>query len=195
MDNEQENELIAGILRGQQGDFAILVDQYKKTIFNLAFWMTGNRQDADDLAQETFLKAYQKLYQFDRRRRFSPWLHAICLNLTRSHLRRQLLSGARFIGFEINNINKEEENLSSVDNINITEGKIIEKERQSNLQKVLMRMSIDDREVIVLRFFDERSLEDIAEIEGISLSAAKMRLYRCLEKMKNLLEALEKKGP
>jgi RNA polymerase sigma-70 factor, ECF subfamily len=184
MDSMQEHELIVRILQGRRDDYAILVETYKKPIFNLTYWMTGNRQDADDLAQETFLRAYLKLHRFDRQQRFFPWLYAICLNLTRTHLRKQkapatplAMSGAGQI--------EENQLLFSENN---AEGDLIAGERLTKLREALLLMNTDDREVIVLRFFDERSLEDIAEIAGISLSAAKMRLYRGLEKMKTLLE-------
>lgn len=187
MDTVQENELIARILQGRRDDYAILVEKYKKPIFNLTYWMTGNRQDADDLAQETFLRAYVKLHRFDRQQRFFPWLYAICLNLTRSHLRKQKVPSTP-LGMSV--AGNVEENLLSFSESN-TEGNIIVQERLFRLRETLLRLNAEDREVIVLRYFDERSLEDIAEITGITLSAAKMRLYRGLEKMKTIMEKRE----
>jgi RNA polymerase sigma-70 factor (ECF subfamily) len=187
MDTVQENELIARILQGQRDDYAILVEKYKKPIFNLTYWMTGNRQDADDLAQETFLRAYLKLHRFDRQQRFFPWLYAICLNLTRSHLRKKKDHPTHRIESVVGN--DEETPLSSSENN--TERDIIAQERCVSLRETLLQLNAEDREVIVLRYFDERSLEDIAEIAGITLSAAKMRLYRGLEKMKTILEKRE----
>ena len=175
--------MIARILQGRRDDYAILVEKYKKPIFNLIYWLTGNRQDADDLAQETFLRAYVKLHRFDRQQRFFPWLYAICLNLTRSHLRKQKAPSTP-IG--MSDVGKREESPVSFSENN-TEGNIIAQERLSSLRASLLQMNTEDREVIVLRYFDERSLEDIAEIAGITLSAAKMRLYRGLEKLKAIL--------
>ena len=184
MDTVPENELIARILQGRRDDYAILVEKYKIPIFNLTYWMTGNRHDADDLAQETFLRAYLKLHRFDRQQRFFPWLYAICLNLTRSHLRKQKAPTAPL---GMSGDGKEEEARLPFSPNNM-EGDLITQERSSGLREALLRLNAEDREVIVLRYFDERSLEDIAEIAGITLSAAKMRLYRGLAKMKTILE-------
>ena len=95
MDRREGQDLIARVCRGEQTAFAVLVDAYAKPIFNLAFRMTGNHQDADDLAQETFLRAYQKLNRFDSEKKFFTWLYTIALNIIRNHLKSSAERTAR----------------------------------------------------------------------------------------------------
>ena len=88
MTTNEENQIVERVLQGKREAFAALVDAHKGTIFNLAFRMTGNHQDADDLSQETFIRAYRNLRQFDPRKRFFTWIYTIGLNLIRNHLKK-----------------------------------------------------------------------------------------------------------
>jgi RNA polymerase sigma-70 factor (ECF subfamily) len=88
MDSEQKKKIIQQVLQGQTEAFALLVDHYKGPVFNLAYRMTGSRQDAEDLTQETFLKAFLGLKRFDRQRRFFPWLFTVAVNTVRNHLKK-----------------------------------------------------------------------------------------------------------
>ncbi|RPJ10029.1 MAG: sigma-70 family RNA polymerase sigma factor [Desulfobacteraceae bacterium] len=84
----EENQIVQRVLQGESGAFADLVDAFKGMIFNLAFRMTGSRQDAEDLSQETFIRAYKSLRQFDQRKRFFTWIYTIGLNLIRNHIKK-----------------------------------------------------------------------------------------------------------
>jgi len=84
----EENRIVERVLQGEREAFAALVDAYKGAIFNLAFRMTNSYQDADDLSQETFIRAYRNLRQFDPRKRFFTWIYTIGLNLIRNHLKK-----------------------------------------------------------------------------------------------------------
>ena len=88
MERQEEREIIDRVRGGERAAFAGLVDAYAKPIFNLAFRMTGSRQDADDLAQETFLRAFEQLSRFDPERSFYTWIYTIGLNLIRNHLKK-----------------------------------------------------------------------------------------------------------
>jgi len=78
MDQKSEAEIVARVLRGDRQAYAMLVDAYKSPIYNLAYRMTGSSDDADDLTQETFIRAYQYLWRYDMHRNslpgFTPWL-------------------------------------------------------------------------------------------------------------------------
>ena len=89
MHNTEEHQLINEILNGDTEAFAVLVNRYKRPIFNLMLRMTRSREDANDLTQDAFLKAYEQLERFKPSRNFFPWLYTIGLNLARDHLRRQ----------------------------------------------------------------------------------------------------------
>src|SRR5260370_40751318 len=87
----EDQEAIRAALSGDQEGYRRLVDKYAGSIFNLAYRMTGNPADAEDLAQEAFLQAYARLQDFRVGSRFHPWIYTIALNLCRSHLRRRSL--------------------------------------------------------------------------------------------------------
>src|SRR6266545_2314475 len=86
-----DGEAIRAVLSGDQEAFRRLVEKYAGSIFNLAYRMTGNPADAEDLAQEAFIQAYARLQAFRIGSRFHPWIYTIALNLCRSHLRRRSL--------------------------------------------------------------------------------------------------------
>src|SRR5260221_11792612 len=87
----EDLEAIRAALSGDEEAFRLLVDKYARSIFNLAYRMTGNAADAEDLAQEAFLQAYARLKDFRVGSRFHPWIYTIALNFCRSHLRRRSL--------------------------------------------------------------------------------------------------------
>ena len=89
MNKKQENETIQSVLNGDREKFALFVDKYKGPVFNLVYRLTGSRHDAEDLAQETFIKAYKALNSFQLKKKFFPWLYTIAINLTRNHLKKK----------------------------------------------------------------------------------------------------------
>ena len=185
MDHDQEKETIRSVLAGNRQAYALLVDAHKSAVFNLAWRMTGSASDAEDIAQETFLRAYDKLWRYDPRRRFFTWLYTITLNLSRNHLKWKQQSASRESQWRAM---KEQDDVQSRE-ADQPEGVLLEHERSRELQAGLLELPADMREALILRFQDDRPFEDIAEICGISLSAAKMRVYRGLEKLRNLLNS------
>jgi RNA polymerase sigma-70 factor (ECF subfamily) len=182
----EENQIVARVLRGEREAYAGLVDAYKGAIFNLAFRMTGSGQDADDLAQETFIRAFRNLRQFDPRKRFFTWLYTIGLNLIRNHLKKQ--------GREMSRENAARDMAAQ----NPSEGAmqrgpraeqdLIQAQAIGRLDACLQQLPADLREAVVLRFYQDLSFEEIATISDASVSAVKMRVYRGLEQLKQLMD-------
>jgi RNA polymerase sigma-70 factor (ECF subfamily) len=81
MDQKNEDEIVAKVLKGDRQEYALLVEEYKLPICNLAYRMTGNTEDADDLTQDTFIRAYQNLWLYNRCQKFFTWLYMTALNL------------------------------------------------------------------------------------------------------------------
>jgi RNA polymerase sigma-70 factor (ECF subfamily) len=176
----EENQIVERVLKGEREAFAALVDTYKGAIFNLAFRMTGSYQDADDLSQETFTKAYRNLRQFDPQKRFYTWIYTIGLNLIRNHLKKH--------GREMTRENAARSSSEAgIDQGAQTERNIMQAQEISRLDICLQKLPSDLREAIVLRFYQDLSFEEIATISDASLSAVKMRVYRGLEQLKRLL--------
>ena len=86
-------EIVSRVLAGDKDSYMVLINTYKGPVFNLAYRLTGSIQEAEDLSQETFLKAYSKLYQFNPQRNFFTWVYSISLNLIRNHLKRRKKAG------------------------------------------------------------------------------------------------------
>jgi RNA polymerase sigma-70 factor, ECF subfamily len=179
MDRQEEQNLIARVCRGERAAFAVLVDAYAKPIFNLAFRMTGSRQDADDLAQETFLKAYQKLRCFNPEKKFFTWLYTIALNIIRNHLKSSPERTARMA-------ETDHPPADPVDPAN-PEGLFLVREKEQILEICLQKLPLDLKEAVVLRFYLDLTFDEIAAISDASVSAVKMRAYRGLEKLRALV--------
>jgi RNA polymerase sigma-70 factor (ECF subfamily) len=179
MDRQEEQDVIAQVHRGERAAFAVLVDAYAKPIFNLAFRMTGNRQDADDLAQETFLRAYRKLKRFDPEKKFFTWLYTIALNIIRNHLKSSPERTARIA--EMNHPPSD-----PVDPAN-PEGLFLDREKAQLLEICLQKLPSELKEAVVLRYYQDLSFDEIATITDASVSAVKMRTYRGLERLRALM--------
>lgn len=179
--DENENKIIQRVIAGERDAFADIVDRYKEAIFNLAYRMTGNYDDANDLSQEAFFRAYRKLVYYKTDHKFFTWLYTISLNLIRNHLRKRKFEKLLQWGAEIN------DNTAAIDSPGSSEDELIAGEDAARLNRHLLTLPSGIREAIVLRYFQNLSFEEIALIADISVSAAKMRVYRGIEKLQDLL--------
>ena len=179
MDWKEQDEIISRVLKGDRNAYTLVVNRYKGPIFNLAYRMTGSYHDADDLTQETFLKAYVALGKFQRDRKFFTWLYTISLNLIRNHLR-----GAKPVSEPMESLCSSE----PTNDFENPEGSAIRGEEIKLLNICMRRLPPDVREAVVLRFHQGLSFEDVAAVSGCSLSGAKMKVYRGLEKLRFLME-------
>lgn len=171
MDQNQEREIIGRVLMGEREAYALLVETYKGPVFNLAFRMTGSYQDADDLTQETFIRAYQKLRQFNQEKKFFTWLYTIALSIIKNHLRKNKRNRLS-VKPPDSGIDLYEEN--HLDDLNIS--------------ACLARLDFKYRVLIIMRYQQELSFEEISQITSKSISAIKMSVYRGLEKLKEMIK-------
>ena len=171
-----ETRIISAVLNGEADAFEPLIAKYEKPIYNLMYRTTGSLDDAVELTQEVFLKAYDKLAQFQLGRNFFSWLYALAINIGRDYLRHK----RRHPPSIHDNPGPIVENLLSQEDPRLTE------EVQSVI-KALELLPIDYREALVLRFREERSMQEIGEMLNLSVSGAKMRVRRGLEKLRAIL--------
>lgn len=177
MSQDKDQDIIERVLGGERDAYAALVDRYKGPIFNLAYRMTGSRQDADDLTQDTFIRAYAALRSFKKGSKFFTWLYTISLNLVRNHLKK---------GIPLQTLESDCQ-VPSREEAHNPEGCAIRQDEVRALDASLYRLPEALREAVVLRFYQGLSFEDIAEVSGGSLSGAKMNVYRGLEKLRVLM--------
>ena len=182
---DEETDVIEAVCRGETQSYGLLVAKYKKPLFNLAFRMTGSYEDADDLAQESFMRAFQALHRFDRRKPFFTWLYTITLNLIKNHLKRK----GRVVFEEV----REDVLAKGCVPDEGSCSTVAEEDPIAAVETCMQKLPHDLREALVLRFYQDLPFDAVAEILHLSLSAAKMRVYRGLERLRVMMgeEAVE----
>jgi len=179
-------ELIKSFKNGKIEAFEKLLKRYQKKVYNTTYRMTGNSDEASDLAQETFLRVYKKIYTFKEKASFSTWLFRITTNLCRDHLRRKKREPGQISLEETGILNKNMEDSPK----NNPEQSILRAEINSNIQTVIKNLPQLYREVIILREFQDFSYEEIASILNISTGTVKSRLSRAREKLRHNIKHL-----
>ena len=171
-----EHDLINDCKGGNGEAYAVLVDRYKRLAYTVAFRMVGDADEANDIAQESFIAAYAALGQFGFRSKFSSWLTSIVMNKSRDHLR-----GAR-----------STVPVDVIAAVRAAEGPDPEQEVEAHetadaVQAALNTLPPNYREVIILKHIEELDYEEISEILGVSIAALKVRAHRGREMLKQVL--------
>jgi len=185
--DEQAAREHSWVLAAQQGDraaFGRLVEAYQAPVYNLAYRMLGHRQEAEDAAQETFLRAYANLTSYNPQRRFSNWLFAIASHHCIDRLRR--LRG------QVVSLDKDPSLAGElIDREPLPEAAALTREEERLVQWLLARLPADYRLVITLFYWYDLSCREIGEVAGISEGAVKVRLHRGRRMLAELLRASE----
>lgn len=176
-------ELVMRTCGGKSEAFAVLVSRYENQVFNAVMHLVGSRQDAEDIAQEVFMKAFRGLPRFRQKAKFSTWLYGIMLNCVRTHWRGQ----RRRRGMLSLDGGRSEED-PSPDPPSGLDGPVALSERNETVE--LVRNAIDElardlREIVVLRDIEELSYEEISEVLGLPLGTVKSRLFRARSVLKD----------
>jgi RNA polymerase sigma-70 factor, ECF subfamily len=181
-----EEAVVSRFLKGDVDAFDLLVRQWDKKIYNLAWRFLGNREDAQDVVQETFLSVYKSIKTLREPKSFPTWLYRIALNHCRSRWRKQ--------GFDlsledaISSNSKDGEEGTWLQVIGESEGDSLEV--VDMIRKALMGVSEDQRTAILLKEYMGLSLEEVAGIMECPLSTAKSRLYHGLREAQRNLKRL-----
>ena len=162
---------------GDRAEFALLVDEYYEMIYRLAIKMVNNPQDAEDILQETFIKAYRHLEKFDGRSSLSTWLYRIATNEALMFLRRQKPEPVS-VDQTLDTSEGEVEPLQIIDWSSLPEEELMSAEAQVYLDKAVEKLSPSLRVVFVLRDIQSLSTRETAEVLNISETAVKTRLSR-----------------
>lgn len=180
----EEASWVARAKAGDQAAFAELFARYERRIYAFVYRMMGNQDDAFDLTQETFLKAYRALDKTDAELNVNAWLHRIASNACMDVLRRR--QRLRWLPWE----GAKHERASS-QREDDPEDTLLGDETQRAVSRVLQAMSPRNRQAMVLREYEGLSCEDIGEIMGVSRSAVKSILFRGREEFRKLYLQLE----
>lgn len=169
------------IYKIKQGDITIfsqLIDKYKDMIFNIAFMITKNREDAEEVAQDAFVKVYKSINEFNGTSKFSTWLYSITYNTAISKIRKK----------QIDTISIDSQYIS-IEDSNKIDG-LKDQEQKKFVEHALNSLSAEDRSIVVLYYLESKSINEIAEITNISVSNIKVKLYRSRKLMHSKLKIL-----
>ena len=171
----EDRDLIAQARRGGVDAYNLLVSRWEKRIYNYLLKLAGNREDALDLCQDTFLKAYQNLGKLDDAGRFAPWLFRIAHNQAYSLLRKPKPDSGEAPEFETA----------------ARGGRPFPIEMTLAVTAALDRLTADQREAVVLKIYQGFKFEEMAEVLGCPVSTVKSRLYAALDLLKDTLAPIK----
>lgn len=177
----EDNALVAECLTGNVMKYRILVERYKKSAYFFALGMVGNPDDAYDLSQEAFIKAYRSLKRFDVNQKFKNWLFTILSNLCKNSLRS---AAVRYKYISSSDSALAEATAPAHTN---PETNYITKETKKLVWEALAALDNDDREIIILKHFQDMSYKEIAEVLNIPLGSVMSRLHYARLKLKKTL--------
>ena len=181
----------AAVGRARTGDtdaFRVLVERHSRSLFRLAFRMTGNQQDAEDVVQESFMRAYKQLAKFDERASFGTWLYRIAANcsldLVRSRKRRQEhLAQQDAEGMEF------DDTVSALPSSDPTpERMALSGEVRGRVEQAMQELSATERTAFVLRHFEGMCIEEVSRVLECAPGAAKHSVFRAVQKLRRALE-------
>ncbi|MCX6766774.1 MAG: RNA polymerase sigma factor [Candidatus Moranbacteria bacterium] len=175
-----DNQLILKILDGDEEAFAEIVKIYLKAIYNFVYRLTGDRDAAEDLTQETFVKAWKNLKRFDQSKNFKTWLFTIAKNTAYDWLKKK-----KEIPFSSFTDDEGENWLENVADENILPDEILERsDLAEELEKILEKLSVHYRAILILHYKEDFSLHEIAEILDEPYNTIKSRHQRGLGRLK-----------
>jgi RNA polymerase sigma-70 factor (ECF subfamily) len=172
------------VLKGDTNAFAHLINKYKDMAFTLALKIVKSREDAEEVAQDSFLKAYEKLASFKGDSKFSTWLYTIVYRSSLTKVRKKKLETTNIDSFVIDN-HKEDHDFPQLEAIKNSEQKKYVKKAIDNLGET-------DALLITLFYLHDNSVEEIQEITEMSQSNVKVRLFRARKKLYNELSLILK---
>lgn len=186
MEKNSDILYIDKVLAGNLNAFSYLIDRHKDKAFNLAFRICGNREEAEEIAQDAFLKAFRSLKDFRKKSSFSTWLYRIVYNTSISLVRARglrVLSLEEFPADAVDFLSESKNEDEAIDNY-----------RNSLVNFALQKLQEEERGLITLYYYDDLETDEIARITGIRKQNIKVRLFRARQKMADIIKTVEKKN-
>jgi RNA polymerase sigma-70 factor (ECF subfamily) len=176
-----DSEIISHVLKGDHNAYSQLVERYKSYVFTLTLRFTKNREDAEEVSQDIFVKAYRSLADFRGTAKFSTWLYTIVNTTCITFLRKKKL--------EVRSLDDETTfEIADSQDSGFSANQVEQKSRQNMVNRAIAMLNPDDGEIITLFYKNEQSLEEIGGILGIEVNAAKVRLHRARARLKEKME-------
>lgn len=179
--------VIQRVQAGSVADFDSLIRKYRERVYAIVYNMTSNREDAADLTQDAFIKAFQSIHRFQGQSSFFTWLYRIAVNGTLSHLRKNRLR--TFFSFEkIHDEEKGSEVISQLTDRTGGDRELFVKELQEKLNEAMQKLSIKHRTVVTLFEIDGLSHEEIADVMDCSVGTVRSRLHYAKQLLQSELQ-------
>jgi RNA polymerase sigma-70 factor (ECF subfamily) len=176
-----DSEIISLVLKGEHNAYALLVERYKSYVFTLTFRFTKNREDAEEVSQDIFVKAYRSLADFKGTAKFSTWLYTIVNTTCITFLRKKRL--------DVRSLDDERTfEVADSQDSGFKANQVEQKSRVNMVNQAIAMLNPDDAEIITLFYKNEQSLEEISQILGVEVNAAKVRLHRARARLKDKME-------
>jgi len=166
-----EREILLQVKRGKKEAYQTIVERYMKRAYYIALGFVRNPQDALDISQEAFIKAFRRIKSFDIERPFFPWFYKLIKNFCLDHLKRR----------------------SRIQEVPLDEGRILKEEHEDRemkevLWKGIESLPVEQREVIILRYFQQLSYQEISEVTGKPVGTVMSSLFYAKKKLKEVIK-------
>lgn len=177
--------LVARALAGEEDAFRVLTERHSLAVFQLAYRMTANEQDAEDVVQETFLRAFRNLKRYESRSLFSTWLYRIAANYSLDLLRsRKHFADHKAARGEVDWLDAVACSGPSAEQITYSI------QIRESIERAMAELSDQERAAFVLRHYQQLSIEEICQTLGVGENAAKHSIFRAVRKLRRILEPI-----
>jgi RNA polymerase sigma-70 factor (ECF subfamily) len=180
MTNKNDQYYITKVINGDSNAFAYLVDNYKNMVYSLAYKMTRSKEEAEEVSQDTFIKAYKNLKNFKGDAKFSTWLYRIAYHTTLDNVKKNKK--------QHNNVAINELNYNQITSLETVLDSIERKERAKIMDRCLSKLPEDERAIILMFYYDELSLKEILEVTRFSESNLKVKLHRARKRLLTIVK-------
>jgi RNA polymerase sigma-70 factor (ECF subfamily) len=184
---------VARVRAGDQDAFRFLVERHGRSVFRLAYRLTGHEQDAEDVVQETFLRAFRQIRRFESRSSFATWLYRITVNCSQDLLRQRPRPGSR-------QSLDEPDGAAAMQLVDTSAAadplrELASRRIDERVQAAMAGLSDQERSAFVMRHFEGLSIDEIGRVLDLKTSAAKHSVFRAVQKLRRALEPVAELEP
>ncbi|WP_111683763.1 RNA polymerase sigma factor [Winogradskyella tangerina] len=180
MTTNDDTILINAINNGDTKAYAQIVDRYKDLVYTLALRMLKHREEAEEVAQDTFIKVFKSLHKFKGDSKFSTWIYKVAYNTCLDTIKKNKK--------HLNNVAIDEYTFNKLETIDNALDHIINEEKRDLIKKCINKLPEDSSALLTLFYFEELSLEEISKIINVEANTVKVKLFRARKKLAVILE-------